>query len=181
MESHPNARLAWRVVGPPPGQSDAPRLLGTLIAPNGDEVRGNMVHTQAMVAAGEHYWGWSVGIYRDWGIHFSRSGRATTKQEASDAANALVQDVINEAMTHDEREAALWAILDAARAPGGEQTLPTLPIAGRDDTFLRSLLWHLGRAERDGNADLIWPGYAALARALSEYFCKAEGRLASVE
>lgn len=141
------------------------RLGAQLPSPTGDVVRGHMAEALAHQRRdNQGSWNWSVGIYRHWGVHFIRSGYADTSQEAADLANSALPEVIGEAAAYDEREAALDAILHAARQPEGEWVVPLLPIEGRDERFLRSLQWRVGQAGKND-----WPGYRALAAGLREY------------
>lgn len=138
-----------------------------MLTSSGEIVSGHMVEALPhQRRQGHGDWNWSVGIYRKWGEHFVRSGYAATSQGASDLANAAMPAVVAEAAAHDEQETALWAILDAARRPEGEWTIPRLPIADRDERFLRKLQWRVGQGTKSGP---IWPGYVALAAALREY------------
>jgi len=157
-------RFEWAQVAAKPGQDPHKRRLGAeLPSPTGDTVSGHLVEAGSF-SRNAAEWNWSVGIYRAWGVCFIRSGYAETSQEAADLANAAVPAVVAEAAAHDEREAALDVILDAARRP--EWAIPSLPIAGRDEQFLRRLQWRVGQGAKNAMGGLIWPGYIALAAAL---------------
>ncbi len=166
MSDEQHNRFVWAPIEAKPGQDPSKRRLGAeLSSPSGEIVRGHLVQS-GQYSKNDGTWNWSVRISRDWGVHFVRSGYTETNQEASDLANAAVPEVIAEAAAHDEQEVALWAILDAARRP--EWTIPSLPIMGRDDRFLRRLQWRVDLgAKRSGR--LVWPGYVALSAAIEEY------------
>jgi hypothetical protein len=167
-ESH--NRFDWAPVAAKPGQEEASRRLGAVIlSPTGEAVNGQLVEATPHRRGRQGDWNWSVGIYRDWGVHFTRGGYAQTSQGASDLANAAVPEVIAEAAAHDESEVAIEAILEAARRPEGEWVIPSLPIADRDDRFLKSLQWRIGQGVREARRGPLWPGYVALAAALRKY------------
>lgn len=173
MEDH--QRFTWAPVAAAPGQDEELRRLGAqLLSPTGEPIRGNMVEEAPHQRRKDHgHWRWSVGIYRAWGVHFTENGAAFTTQEASNAANAAVPRVVARAAAHDQQEAAIEAILAAARKPEGQWTIPDLPMPGRDERFLRSLQWHVGQGAKDARGGLIWPGYVALAAALAQHLSRS--------
>lgn len=163
MSSESHNRFDWAPVAPKAGQEEASRRLGAVIlSPTGEAVRGHLVEATPHRRGRQGDWNWSVGIYRDWGVYFTRGGYAKTGQEASDLANAVVPEIIAEAAEHDAKVAAIEAILETARRPDGQWSIPTLPMADRDDRFLKSLQWHVAKGAA------VWPGYRALADALRE-------------